>query len=83
MNYEKGKYNMDFLSFIFSLLCLISIDCILGILIYLLWKYLDIKYFSKFEVTLLQNEIEYLKKQNQKLHNTSTDFWSDKNDNMY
>lgn len=69
---------MTFTSFIFGILCLISIDSILGFLIYLLWKYLDLRYFSKFEVTLLQNEIEYLKQENKKLNGTSTDFWSDK-----
>lgn len=74
---------MTFLEFIFKLLCLTSIDIIAGILIYFLWKYLDLKYFSKFEVTLLQNEIEYLKKENKKINNTSTDFWSDNNDNMH
>lgn len=76
---------MNGLSFIFSILCLISIDCILGTLVYLLWKYLDIKYFSKFEVTLLQNENEYLKKQNQKLRDISTDSenWGDGYNNLY
>lgn len=38
---------MNFLSFIFSVLALISIDLILGILIFLLWKYLDVKCFRK------------------------------------
>lgn len=69
---------MSFLQFIFNLLCLISLDTILGILLYLLWKYLDLKYFSKFEVTILQNEIEFLKRENKKLNGTSTDFWSDR-----
>lgn len=68
---------MSFISFIFAILCLISIDVILGFLIYLLWKYLDLKYFSTFEVTLLQNEIKYLKEENKKLNGTSTNFWSD------
>ncbi len=70
---------MSLLDFIFNLLCLASIDCILGILVYIVWKYFDLKYFSKFEVTLLQNEIEYLKKENKKLNGASTDFWSDNN----
>lgn len=68
---------MEFLNLLFKFLCLISIDTILGFLVYLLWKYLDLKYFSKFEVTLLQNEIEFLKKENKKLNGTSTDFWRD------
>lgn len=70
---------MNLLDFVFSLLCLASIDCILGILVYIVWKYFDLKYFSKFEVTLLQNELEYLKKENKKLNGASTDFWSDNN----
>ena len=74
---------MIFLQFIFNLLCLISIDCILGFLVYLLWKYLDLKYFSKFEVTLLQNEIEYLKQENKKLNGTSTENWGDGYNNLY
>lgn len=41
---------MNLLSFIFSVLALISLDLILGILIFLLWKYLDIKYFEKNKV---------------------------------
>ena len=41
---------MNLLSFIFSVLVLISLDLILGILIFLLWKYLDIKYFEKNKV---------------------------------
>ena len=74
---------MDFLNFIFKLLCLVSFDTIIGFLIYLLWKYLDLKYFSKFEVTLLQNELEYLKKENRKLNGTSTENWGDGYNNLY
>lgn len=66
---------MDFLSFLFGILCLISIDILLGVLTYIIWKYFDLKYFSKFEITLLQNEIEYLKKENKKINNATTDFW--------
>lgn len=69
---------MSFLSFVFGLLCLLSIDTIFGFLIYILWKYIDSKYFSKLELTLLQNENEYLKQENKKIRGTSTDFWSDK-----
>lgn len=69
---------MSFLSFVFGLLCLLSIDIIFGFLIYILWKYIDSKYFSKLELTLLQNENEYLKQENKKIRGTSTDFWSDK-----
>ena len=41
---------MNLLCFIFSVLALISLDLILGILIFLLWKYLDIKYFENNKV---------------------------------
>ena len=66
---------MEFFNLLFKYLCLISVDSILGFSLYLLWKYLDLKYFSKFEVTLLQNEIEFLKQENKKINGTSTDFW--------
>ena len=69
---------MDFSSFIFYLLCLFSIDTILGFLVYLLWKYLDLKYFSTSEISILKNEIEYLRQENKKINGTSADFWSDK-----
>lgn len=77
---------MNFLSFVFGILCLISIDTIAGFLIYIIWKYIDSKYFSKLELTLLQNENEYLKQENKKIQSIYTDnktevdtiFWSDK-----
>ena len=69
---------MGWLSFFFGLLCLISIDCILGFLIYTLWKYFDMKYFSELEINTLKNENEYLKQENEKINGTSSDFWSDK-----
>lgn len=69
---------MSFLSFLFGLLCLVSIDVILGFLIYTLWKYFDMKYFSQLEINLLKEENEYLKEENKKINGTSNDFWSDK-----
>lgn len=69
---------MTFIEFIFNLLCLVSIDTILGFLVYLLWKYLDLKYFSTSEISILKNEIEYLRQENKKINGTSADFWSDK-----
>lgn len=66
---------MDFLSFVFGLLCLISIDVILGFIIYTLWKYFDMKYFSELEINILKNENEYLKQENAKVNGTSSDFW--------
>ena len=66
---------MDFLSFIFALLCLVSIDSILGFIVYTLWKYFDMKYFSELEITMLKNENEYLKEENRKINGASSDFW--------
>ena len=68
---------MNILSFIFGLLCLISIDCILGIIIYFGWKYFDMKYFSKLEINILKEENEYLKKENKKVSGASTSFWEE------
>lgn len=66
---------MDFLSFIFGLLCLISIDIIVGFIVYTLWKYFDLKYFSILEINQLKHENEYLKQENKKVNGTSTEFW--------
>lgn len=66
---------MDFLSFIFGLLCLISIDIIVGFIVYTFWKYFDLKYFSKLEISLLKKENEYLKEENKKVNGSSTEFW--------
>ncbi len=66
---------MSFLNFIFGLLCLISIDSILGFSLYLLYKFMDLKYFSSMEITILKQENEYLKNENKKINGTSADFW--------
>ena len=66
---------MSLLSFIFSLLCLISIDCFLTFIIFIFYKYYDLKYFSTSEVELLKQENEYLKNENKKINGTSTNFW--------
>ena len=66
---------MDFLSFIFGLLCLVSIDTIIGFVVYTLWKYFDMKYFSEFEISKLKIENEYLKQENAKVNGASNDFW--------
>ena len=60
---------MNSLSFFFGLLCLISIDFV----IYNLYKYFNLKYFSRLEINQLKDE-------NQKLSGSSS-FWS-KNDNL-
>lgn len=53
---------------LFYLLCLCSFDIIIGFLLYLLWRYLDTKYFSTSEIELLKNENEYLKNENKKIN---------------
>lgn len=67
---------MNSLSFFFGLLCLISVDFV----IYNLYKYFNLKYFSRLEIIQLKEEIKYLKEENQKLSG-STSFWG-KNDNL-
>lgn len=67
---------MNSLSFFFGLLCLISIDFV----IYNLYKYFNLKYFSRLEIIQLKDENKYLKEENQKLSGSSS-FWS-KNDNL-
>lgn len=68
---------MSFLGFIFCLLCLLSIDIILGFIVYTFWKYFDMKYFSQLEINLLKEENKYLKEENRKINGTSNDFWRD------
>lgn len=50
------------ITFILGLLSIVSIDCLLGFALFLLWKYLDLKYFSTSEIEVLKEEISYLKK---------------------
>ena len=66
---------MNWLSFIFGVLCLASINIILGFIVYTLWKYFDMKYFSELEINLLKQENEYLKEENKKINGASSDFW--------
>lgn len=68
---------MNGLSFMLGLLSLISIDVIIGFLIFMLYKYVDLKYFSNLEIEQLKIENKYLKEENQKLSGASTNFWSD------
>lgn len=63
---------MNFLSFLLGFLALISLDILVGFLIWILYKYVDCKYFSSFEITVLKEENEYLKKENKKINGTST-----------
>lgn len=67
---------MSWKMFFLEILRLISADFLLGFLIYILWKYIDMKYFSKFEISTLREENKYLKQENQKVNGTST-FWNE------
>lgn len=69
---------MSFLEFLIRLFTLISFDVLVGFLIWLLYKYVDCKYFSELEIITLKEENNYLKEENKKLNGTSTKFWEDK-----
>ena len=68
---------MNGLSFLFGLLCLISIDVVIGFILFIIYKYLDLKYFSNLEIEQLKTENKYLKEENKKINGTSTNFWRD------
>lgn len=68
---------MNFLEFLVQLLTIISVDILVGFCIWILYKYIDLKYFSSLDITLLREENEYLKKENKKLSGTSTNFWNE------
>ena len=72
---------MTFLEFLIELMRLISFDVLIGFLIYILYKYIDYKYFSSLEIVTLKEENKYLKNENKKLNGTSTNFW-DKGDDL-
>lgn len=68
---------MNGLEFFVNILWIISIDSILAFILFIIYKYLDLKYFSNFEIEQLKIENKYLKEENQKIKGTSTNFWSD------
>lgn len=63
------------LIYLIYLLFIISLDSILGFALFLLWKYLDLKYFSVSEIELLREENKYLKEENKKVKGSSSEFW--------
>lgn len=67
---------MNFLQFIFSLLCLISVDVFLGLFTFIFYQYFNDKYNSKLDVVALREENNYLKNENKKV-NGSVTFWDD------
>lgn len=68
---------MSWKEFFIELLRLVSFDFGLGFILYLVWKYIDLKYFSTFDVETLKRENEYLKKENRKIEGASTSFWNE------
>lgn len=65
---------MTWKGFLLGFLILVSIDVFVGFLIWLLYKYIDMKYLSEFKITTLQEENDFLKRENRKV-NGSTKFW--------
>ena len=68
---------MNSLEFIYKILSLISIDVIVGFIIYVFYTYFDKKYMSQLEISILQEENNYLKNENKKVNGTSADFWKE------
>ena len=65
------------LNLLINLLWVISIDFILGFALFLIWKYLDLRYFSTSEIEQLKAENEYLRQENLKVNGSSSDFWKE------
>lgn len=65
------------LNLLINLLWVISLDCIFGFSLFLIWKYLDLKFFSTSEIELLKEENKYLKEENKKVNGSSSDFWKE------
>lgn len=70
----KGFFKMNFLEFLIKLLGLISFDIIFGFLVWILYKYIDFKYFSALEIVSLKEENKYLKQENKKINGVTTFF---------
>lgn len=66
---------MNGLSFLLGLLILLSCDILLGFIIFIFYRYFDLKFFSDLEINQLKEENKYLREENQKIEG-STDFWS-------
>lgn len=69
---------MNFLEFLISLGWLVSIDSFIGFVLYVLYNYFDKRYNSSLEINILKEENDFLKKENQKINGTSSDFWDKK-----
>lgn len=67
---------MIFFELLIRFLWLVSFDVLVGFVIWTFYKYIDLKYFSTFEISVLKEENEYLKNENKKINGTSTNFWN-------
>ena len=61
---------MNVLEFVYRILSLISIDVIVGFIIYVFYTYFDKRYMSQLEINILKEE-------NKKVNGTSADFWKE------
>lgn len=68
---------MNGYSFFINLLWIISVDTILAFILFMVYRYVDSKYFSNLEIEQLKEENKYLREENKKINGTSTNFWSD------
>lgn len=66
---------MSLSSFVFGLLVLASVDTIIGFILYVMYKYLDLKYFSSLDIVTLKEENKYLREENKKINGSSSYFW--------
>lgn len=65
------------LNLFINLLWVISIDSLIGFALFLIWKFLDLRYFSTSEIEQLKAENEYLRQENLKVNGSSADFWKE------
>ncbi len=63
---------MKFSTFMFGIFCLIPIYT----LVFMLYRYIDMKYFSELEINRLKEENKFLKEENKKINGSSANFWS-------
>lgn len=68
---------MSWKEFFIKLLGLASCDVGIGFILYIGWKYIDLKYFSTFDVETLKIENKYLREQNKKIGEDPEEFWNE------
>ena len=67
---------MNWREFLIELLKIISLDVGGYFIIYVGYKYIDYKYFSKLDIIGLKEENKFLKEENKKIGGTS-EFWKE------